>query len=92
MEYRMVKVTSKGQMTLPLEVRRRLKIMPGDHLAVYVEGQEIRMKRVEPFRPLADDDPIWQLVGAGESGHTDISENHDRYLAEEEVKRWHESS
>ena len=29
---------------------------------------------------LAEDDPVWQLIGMGDSGVGDLSENHDHYL------------
>jgi antitoxin PrlF len=35
-------VTSKGQLTLPVEVRRRLGIEPGDKVAIVVDQQEDR--------------------------------------------------
>ena len=38
------------------------------------------------------DDPIWNLIGAGESGYTDVAEEHDRHLADGETERWQESS
>jgi hypothetical protein len=31
-------------------------------------------------KPLADEDPIWKFIGAGESRETDISCRHDHYL------------
>ena len=36
---------------------------------------------------LGTDDPIWNLIGAGESGRTDIAEDHDTHLAEGELAR-----
>lgn len=83
-----VKVTSKGQMTIPVSVRRTLGISAGDVLSVTVDGSEIRMRRVEVARPLDDGDPIWRLIGIGESGETGVSTNHDRHLADAEVKLW----
>ncbi|HHX29192.1 MAG: AbrB/MazE/SpoVT family DNA-binding domain-containing protein [Bacillota bacterium] len=83
-----VRVTSKGQMTIPVNIRRALGISAGDVLAVTVDGSEIRMRRVEVTRPLDDSDPIWRLVGIGESGETGVSANHDRHLADGEVNRW----
>jgi transcriptional pleiotropic regulator of transition state genes len=83
-----VRVTSKGQMTIPVSVRRTLGIAAGDVLAVTVDGSEIRMRRVEVTRPLGDADPIWRLIGIGESGETGVSANHDRHLADAEGKRW----
>jgi transcriptional pleiotropic regulator of transition state genes len=88
MSYEVVRVTSKGQMTIPIAVRRALGISSGDSLAVSVEGSEIRMRRVEIVRPLDSADPIWRLIGVGESGETDVSEKHDRHLSIGEVKRW----
>jgi len=90
MAYEVVRVTSKGQMTIPVRIRRVLGIGEGDALLVTVEDNEIRLRKIEPFRALDEDDPIWQLIGIGEGGLPDVSEKHDRYLADGEVKRWRE--
>jgi transcriptional pleiotropic regulator of transition state genes len=89
---RVVRVTSKGQVTIPSEVRSALGIDEGSYLEVTEEGEEIRLRKVMPVRPLSGDDPIWSLVGAGESGTSDVAFDHDRYLAEGEIERWRESS
>lgn len=88
MSHEIVRVTSKGQMTIPVGVRRALGISSGDSLIVSVEGSEVKLRRLEVVRPLESADPIWKLIGAGESGETDISEAHDRHLSGSEVKRW----
>jgi len=88
MGYEVMRVTAKGQLTIPAAIRKKLNIREGDYLQVYLEENEIRLKKIEPVRPLSAEDPIWRLVGAGASGLEDISENHDRYLAEGEVSRW----
>ena len=88
MAYEVVRVTSKGQMTIPVRVRRVLGISEGDALMVTVADNEIRLRKIEPFRPLDENDPIWRLIGIGESGLPDVSEKHDRYLADGEVQRW----
>lgn len=88
MSYEIVRLTSKGQMTLPVSIRRQLNLKEGDNLVVTVEGNAIRLQKLEPVRPLDENDPIWKLIGIGESGLGDVAENHDRYLAEEEIKRW----
>lgn len=88
MAYEVVRVTSKGQMTIPVRIRRVLGISEGDALMVTVEDNEIRLRKIEPFRPLEENDPIWQLIGIGESGYSDVSEKHDRYLADGEMERW----
>ncbi|KUK40721.1 MAG: Transcriptional regulator, AbrB family [Clostridia bacterium 62_21] len=90
MAYEVVRVTGKGQMTIPVRIRKALAIREGDSLIVTLEGGEIRLRKLDPFRPLDEDDPIWQLVGIGESGLADVSENHDRYLAAGENDRWNE--
>ncbi|NHM26926.1 AbrB/MazE/SpoVT family DNA-binding domain-containing protein [Desulfofundulus sp. TPOSR] len=90
MSCEVMRVTAKGQLTIPVSIRKKLNIREGDYLQVYLEDNEIRMKKIEPVRPLSAEDPIWRLVGIGESGEKDISVNHDSYLAEGEIKRWKE--
>ena len=89
---KVVKVTSKGQVTIPSEVRTSLGIDEGTYLEVTEEAQEIRLRKVVPLKPLSGDDPIWSLLGAGESGLDDVASEHDRHLANGEVARWRESS
>ncbi len=89
---KVAKVTSKGQITIPQEARQALGISDRSYLEVSVSGDEIRLRKIVRVRPLSDDDPIWQLVGAASGGAPDTSENHDRYLAEGEMDRWRESS
>lgn len=89
---KVVKVTSKGQITIPIEIRDALGIDEGTYLEVSEDGNEIRLRKVVPVRPLSDGDPIWGLVGAGESGYPDVAEEHDRHVADAEVDRWRESS
>jgi AbrB family looped-hinge helix DNA binding protein len=40
-------LTSKGQVTIPAEVRRRLGLRPGDHVGFVIEGDAIRLVRKE---------------------------------------------
>lgn len=89
---KVVKVTSKGQVTIPVEVRVALGIDEDSYLEVTKDGNEIRLRKVVPARPLGGNDPIWSLIGAGESGYTDVAEEHDRHLADGETERWQESS
>lgn len=83
-----MRVSSKGQLTIPVSIRRELNIREGDYLRVNIEKNEIRLKKVDVIEPLSADDPIWKMIGTGESGKGDTSVNHDAYLAREEVKRW----
>lgn len=89
---KVVKVTAKGQVTIPIDVRTALGIDEGSYLEVSEKGGEIRLRKIVPIRPLSEDDPIWDLIGAAGSGLSDVSENHDRHLAETEIERWRESS
>jgi antitoxin PrlF len=43
------KLSSKSQVTLPKEVRAALGAGPGDTIAYEVEGNIVRLKRLEPF-------------------------------------------
>ena len=43
------KLSSKSQVTLPKEVREALGAKPGDTIAYEVEGNIVRLKRLEPF-------------------------------------------
>ncbi len=47
MEY--AKLTSKGQTTIPKEVRRPLGLKPGDMLSYEIEGGVAVVRKVEPF-------------------------------------------
>jgi len=37
-------VTSKGQVTIPVEIRRRLGLGPGDKVAFVFDGDEVRLR------------------------------------------------
>jgi antitoxin PrlF len=43
------KVTSKGQTTLPRDVRQRLEVRPGDHIAYQNTDAGILIRKVRPF-------------------------------------------
>jgi AbrB family looped-hinge helix DNA binding protein len=86
------KVTEKGQVTLPAEVRETLGIDHESYVRIWTQDEEIRMRKVDEVEPLGPEDPIWELVGSAASGRDDVSERHDEILAEGEVERWRESS
>jgi len=46
-----VKVTRKGQITLPKEIRDKLSIREGDYLEITLQGDKIIIKKVEPPVP-----------------------------------------
>ena len=88
------KVTSKGQITIPVAIRSALAIDERCCVEVSQVGEEIRLRKVLSVRPLSEGDPIWQLVGVGASGKRDVSENHDKllYAAEPRRPRWQRKS
>ncbi len=43
------KLSSKSQVTLPKEIRDALGAHPGDTIVYEVEGNVVRLKRLEPF-------------------------------------------
>lgn len=86
-----VKVTEKGQVTIPIHLRRKLGIRKDDYVAVEEEEDYLKLRKVSGANALAPEDPIWQLVGKGSGGKKDVSRRHDHYLAEGERKRWRKS-
>ena len=46
----LAKVSSKGQITIPIEIRKNLHLKPGDTLAWDIkEGGNVSVRRVEPI-------------------------------------------
>ena len=45
-------ISSKGQITIPAELRRKLKLYPGTKLEIVEEEGRIVLVPVEPFRKL----------------------------------------
>jgi len=56
------KVTSKGQITVPLEVRRLMGVQPGDRLLFESDAEGIRV------RPVRTGNPFAKYRGIGNSG------------------------
>lgn len=82
----------RTQVYLPRYIYDRLKRGAGQEgvtmasqireaLAQYVAAREAEVPR--PI--LSSDDPIWELIGTGESGITDGSVDHDKYIY---VRNW----
>lgn len=89
---KVVKVTSKGQVTIPVAVREALGIGENTYLEVVTEGDEIHLRKLHRIRPLSDEDPIWEMIGSVEGGASDVADEHDRYLAEAQLDPCRESS
>ncbi len=56
---KLVKVTRKSQITIPIEVRRKLGIREGDFLYVDVEGDKIVIEKpgeLKPGKPVGEEE------------------------------------
>ena len=67
------------------------RVRPDDLEAFIEAGREARKAALSPpeasprsrrFLPLTPEDPLFQLIGIGDSRLKDVAEQHDRYLAE----------
>lgn len=87
--FEVVKVTSKGQMTIPVRARKLMGIKEGDHLAAYITGDEIIMRKFTPFKQASARDAIFKLIGKGK-GPVDLAEKHDQYLTEAKERKMKE--
>lgn len=56
------RITSKGQITLPFEVRRKMGVRSGDRVEFEEDGAEFRV------RPVRTEDPFEQYRGIGTPG------------------------
>ncbi|WP_161821258.1 AbrB/MazE/SpoVT family DNA-binding domain-containing protein [Sporotomaculum syntrophicum] len=87
MQAELVKLTSKGQLTLPKEYRDKLCLDKGSHLSVTVKGDTLMLKKVYELKPLSDNDPIWDMVGIFDdrSRAAFVSMEHDSCVANGEL-------
>ena len=73
-----VTVSSKGQISLPAEIRKELSIVQGDRFAAYASGDTIILKKVkiptvEEFKLFLDEAQEWAAsVGYKEEDVNDI--------------------
>ncbi|MBS4007911.1 MAG: AbrB/MazE/SpoVT family DNA-binding domain-containing protein [Desulfitobacterium hafniense] len=88
MSHEIMRVSAKGQLTIPVRIREKLNIREGDYVQISIEEGEARIKKISSVIPLSKEDPMWEMVGMGKSDYRDVSLNHDLYLAEDEVNRW----
>ena len=59
---RAARITSKGQITVPHEIRRALGVVPGDKLLFERNGASVRV------RPLRNESPFEKYRGIGSPG------------------------
>ena len=58
------KITSKGQITVPLKIRNELGVKPGDRIIFEKEGDKVTVRPVRKKSPFAKD----RGIGNGEIG------------------------
>ncbi|MCL4515927.1 MAG: AbrB/MazE/SpoVT family DNA-binding domain-containing protein [Firmicutes bacterium] len=78
-----VRLTSKGQLTLPIAIRRKLAMGEGTKLFVVLDEDEIRLKKMEGggIPVFSKKSSFFDLIGSFE-GPRDLAEKHDSYLRE----------
>ena len=59
-----VKVSSKGLITLPKQIREEFEIDKGDYLTVSAEGRKIIFQKVETEVDWENSDDIWKEYAA----------------------------
>jgi antitoxin PrlF len=65
-----VRVTSKGQVTIPAEIRHRFGFLPDTEVEFVVEGDEVRLVRAEQPGRSRGDKVLARLRGRGTAGTT----------------------
>ena len=77
-------VTRKGQVTIPSELRRSLGIEEGDHVAFFLENNEVRVVK----RPSVARRTAGMLKGAGSPMSAErLRESAESAIAEDAVQR-----
>jgi AbrB family looped-hinge helix DNA binding protein len=78
----LAKITSKGQITLPIEIRRRLRLKDGDKIAFIEMGSQIVVAN-----PIAIAIKDVQEVFAGEAERLELKDEEDVVSLVKEVRR-----
>lgn len=81
-KYHFAKITSKGQLTLPLNVRNLLGLDKGDNLEIYLEDNQIVMKKVSPVSP-----NLYQQ----HRGVPPVTTDHEGYCESKGISGWWQS-
>lgn len=81
----LIRVRPKGQITLPLAVRRAVRADVGDYLICEVQDDTVVLRKAPVYPYASFDDGIWHLVGSAEDkeGKDDVSANKHEYLGGE---------
>lgn len=82
----LIRIRSKGQVTLPLAVRKALGASEGDYLVCEVQNDSVVLRKAPVYPRASFNDGIWKLVGSAEDreGKDDVSVNKHKYLGEKQ--------
>jgi AbrB family looped-hinge helix DNA binding protein len=65
-----MRITAKGQLTIPQKVRERAGLMPGAEVEVVYEGGVVQIRKTMKPAPDAIDKRIARFAGTGDRRHT----------------------
>ena len=65
-----MRITSKGQLTIPQSVREQAGLMPGADVEVVFENDVVQIRRIEPRKGDGIDKRIAAFAGSGTRRHT----------------------
>ena len=67
-----MRVSNKGQVTIPIDVRRKLGFAPGVQIALAVDGDQVKLRRADRGNCSPEEFEAWlkNVRGTGDSGLT----------------------
>jgi len=76
MEMKTIKVSEKGQIAIPIQVRERMKIEQGDELILFESGGRILLKKTDKLVERVDDD-FKDVIKLSEDSLKDVWDNEE---------------
>lgn len=58
-----MRITSKGQVTIPIEIRRQLGLVPESEVVFEIDGNTARLRKVESASPSRGERLVRQMRG-----------------------------
>jgi len=65
-----MRVTAKGQVTIPVAIRQKLGLLPGTEVALEVDGDAVRVRRAREARDRRGEALVRRLHGRAGAGTT----------------------
>jgi len=75
---RIVKLSSKGQVVIPKELRNKLGLKAGDYLLIELEGSEVKLRKIEPIEK-------FRGILKGSAKDSELEEKFEEAMAKGEV-------